>query len=452
MSASRRVYFASVLLASDFESFKQQESIFVILNLFVLAALLLIHTLFASHWGNPSPALIAILTGAFVAQAGELVWLQGRKESLGVSGIVLLTGFSIAMNFFLAFALELLSNREDTQYFIVMVVPILEAAFRLALIPTLAVVFVADCLDFFWVWSYGQHHIPAPVGEYFEAGTVSLIFTLVGILVWLLVNHLHHGEMKLSASLEELNRTKERLLLEEKLAAVGRLSSAIAHEIRNPVAVIASALSTASRAGLDVSEREEMFGIAAKEASRLEKLTTDFLLYARPRGPERAPTSVDDTLGYVIDVCRPRSSQKGVTITAQEPGELVASVDAAQVQQALINLVINAVEASAPGGRVVLRAIPAGNGLIQIDVENSNGPIPAETVARIFEPFFTTKPAGTGLGLAIARNIARAHGGDLVLSVNQPGPICFSLILPAASADGAISSEKRSSDGQNPDC
>jgi signal transduction histidine kinase len=434
LNASRKAESASVWLASDFESFKQQESIFAILNLFVLATLLLVHTLFSAHWGEPSPALIAILAGAFVAQSGELVWLQGRRQTLGPTGIVLLTGLSIAMNFALAFALELLSKREDIQYFIVMVVPILEAAFRLPLVPMLSVVFVADGIDFFWVWSYVRHHFPAPAREYFEAGTVSFIFTVVGILVWLLVNHLHQKELRLSESLNELKRTKERLLSEEKLAAVGRLSSAIAHEIRNPVAVIASALSTASRGNLEDSEREEMFGIASKEAERLEKLTSDFLAYARPRFPEMTSTSIADTLGYVIDVCRPRSSAKDVTTVAEGSADLVAHIDGAQVHQALINLVMNAVDASPPGGRVVVRAAPTGTGSIQIDVEEASEPIPAEAVGRLFEPFFTTKPEGTGLGLAIALNIARAHRGDLVLSANQAGRVCFSLILPAAPA------------------
>lgn len=424
----------SALFTSDFKSFKQQEWIFIVLNLFVLATLLLVHTLFSEYWGEPSRILVTILGCAFAAELGELIWLHKSRQILGPAGRMLLTGFSIAMNLGLAAALEHLSNRQDILYFIVMVLPVLEAAFRLSLVSMLTVVFVADGIAFFWAWSYGASHSPAPVREYFEAGTVSLTFTLVGILVWLLVNHLHRKELRLAESLDELERTKERLLSEEKLAAVGRLSSAIAHEIRNPVAVIASALSMASRGELKDSEREEMFGIAGKEAERLEKLTTDFLAYARPRSPDVRPTSIADTLGYVIDVCRPRSAAKHVTAVAEDPGDLEANIDATQVQQALINLLMNAVDASAPGSRVVLRAKPAAKGSIRIDVEEAADAIPADTVARLFEPFFTTKPGGTGLGLAIALNIARAHQGDLILSANQAGRVCFSLILAAAQA------------------
>jgi len=421
-----------VLLASDFDSFKQQESTFVILNLFVLATLLLIHTLFSSHWGNPSAALITILAGAFLAQGGELFWLFARTRPLGPGGIALLTWTSICFNIVLALVLGEVTSREDTQYFILMAVPILVAAFRLSLLPTLVVVGIVDFINFFWVWQYGQHHPGAPVSEYFEAGTVSLIYAVVGVLVWLLVNHLHQKEFRLSQSLSDLNRTKELLLQEERLAAVGRLASAIAHEIRNPVSAIVSALSTASRGNLEHTEREEMFDIAAKEAARLEKLTTDFLAYARPRGPQKTPCSVDDTLGYVADICRPRASERSVMIRSEAPGDLVMEMDAGQVQQALVNLVMNAVEASSPGGSVGLLAGADGNGCIHIDVEDAADAIPPEAVARIFEPFFTTKPQGTGLGLAIARNIARGHGGDLVLLANEPGRVCFSMTFPGS--------------------
>jgi len=438
LSPSRSTYPTSALLASDFGSFKQQESIFVILNLFVLATLLLIHTLFSSRLGSPSPALIVVLSIAFLVQLGELVWLQARTKPLKPAAIMGLTGFSIVMNFSLAFLLAELSHREDIQYFIVLVVPILQAAFRLPLVLTIAVVGVADFITFFWVWEYNKHHTVL-WSEYLESATVSLIYTLVAVLVWLLVNHLEQREIKLSESLAQLERAKERLLTEEKLAAVGRLSSAIAHEIRNPVAIIASALSTANRAGIQASERLEMFDIAAKEAARLEKLTTDFLAYARPRGPTKVPTSVAAALAYATDVCRARSSEKGVTLSVEESCALMANIDVVLVQQALINLVMNAVEASSPSGNVSLRAVAAGNGLVRIDVEETAKPIPSEATAHIFEPFFTTKPQGTGLGLAIARNIARAHGGDVVLSANRPGCVRFSLTLAVTVAPASTS-------------
>jgi signal transduction histidine kinase len=428
----RRLYPAPVAAAPDLDSFKQQESTFVILNLFVLAILLLIHTVFAAHWGNPSAALIAVLAAAFLAQVMELFWLLALKVPLSQGGVALLTWYSIWFNIVIALVLAEITNREDTQYFILMVVPVLVAAFRLTLLPTITVVVLVDFINFYWVWNYGQTHSAAMVGEYFEAGTVSLIYAIVGVLVWLLVDNLHRKETHLSQSLTDLERAEEALVREAKLAAVGRLSSAIAHEIRNPVSAIVTALSTATRADLSATDRAEMFDIAAMEAGRLEKLTTDFLAYARPRGLQKAPCSIEDTLGYVAEVCRPRAGEKGVKfhVEAQKMGTV--EIDVGQVEQALVNLVNNAVEGSPAGGSVTLRAGADGIGKIRIEVEDAGEMIPPDIVARVFEPFFTTKPAGTGLGLAIAMNIARAHGGDLVLSRNEAGRVCFSMTLSEA--------------------
>ena len=107
----------------------------------------------------------------------------------------------------------------------------------------------------------------------------------------------------------ELERAREKLLHEEKLTAMGRLSSAIAHEIRNPVAMIASSIATANQ--LSGGEKEEMFGIAAEEAARLTQLTTEFLDYASARQPNVSATSLADTVAYIADASRAHASQKG---------------------------------------------------------------------------------------------------------------------------------------------
>jgi len=111
------------------------------------------------------------------------------------------------------------------------------------------------------------------------------------------------------------------------------------------------------------------------------------------------------------------------------PEEVIAWMDPPQLQQALLNLAMNAVEASASEGAVVLRAQNEGE-CVRIDLENGNGPISDAVVPRIFEPFFTTKLSGTGLGLAIAHNIVRAHSGLLLLTLNTPETVRFTLTLP----------------------
>jgi signal transduction histidine kinase len=416
------LYTDFTLLAPDFLSFRRQESIFTVLNLVLIAALLLCHTCFASYFHSASPLIITILAVGLAIEAAELIWLQTRKVPLSATALTLVTWWSILLNAALATALSIITHGEDGEYFVLMVVPLLDAAFRLNLAALVVIITLADILSFLEVYNVGS------VSKYFEAGNISLLYTIVGVLVWLLVNNLRDREV-------ELERTRERLLDEEKLAAVGRLSSGIAHEIRNPVAMISSSLAMALRPGQNEAERNEMFGIAAKEAERLERLTTDFLAYARPRVLQATRTNVADLLNYVAAIARAHAVEKGVAINIDADTNLEGEFDNFQIQQALLNLVLNAVEACQHGDTVMLKAGTGGNGVISLDVVDPAGPILPDATARIFEPFFTTKPAGTGLGLAIARNIARAHQGDLVLKINQPGQVCFSMTIPARGAN-----------------
>ena len=418
----------SDLLTNDSESFRRQGVLFALLNLLLIAALLALNMVSRAYRGRPVAAVIVVLAVGSVIQAAHLAWLYRRTTPLSLSTRKMFTFWCLGFNTALALVLTSITLKGDTAYYALMMLPVLEAAFRLDLRATVAIIMVADFVTF--VGAYGLSF-----GEYIEAGALSVIYTIMGVLVWLLVDNIREREGRFMRNLEELEHTRQQLLSEEKLAAVGRLSRAIAHEIRNPVAMISSSLATATRPGQDESERREMFAIAAKEAARLERLTTDFLAYARPRAAQTTRANVADTLNYVATVARAHAANEGVAIDVSADSALTGDFDASQIQQALLNLVLNAIDACGRGGLVTLTAETSGNGAIQIEISDPAGPIPHETVARIFEPLFTSKPAGSGLGLAIARNIARAHGGDVVLSTNEPGRVCFSMQIPAHAAD-----------------
>ncbi|MGA7872305.1 MAG: ATP-binding protein [Candidatus Binatus sp.] len=412
--------------AEDHDSFRRQEFVFAALNLLLIGALLALQVVSRFVRGRPAASVIIVLAAGFMIQAVYLTWLRTRNATISQGIRRLLTYWSLGFNSILALVLTSLTIRGDTAYYALMLLPILEAAFRLGLGVTIAVIALADFITF--MGAYGMKF-----GEYIEAGALAVIYSVMGLLVWLLVNNLRTREAKFVRNLEELERTRQQLLSEEKLAAVGRLSRAIAHEIRNPVAMISSSLATAARPGHDQTEREEMFSIAAKEAERLERLTTDFLVYARPRPVQIARVNLADTLNYVATVARAHAANEGVTIDVAVDSNLEGEFDANQMYQALLNLVLNAIDACDRGDLVKLNAQMNGNGTIRIDVVDPAGPIPAEMVARIFEPLFTTKQGGNGLGLAIARNIARAHGSDILLRINEPQRVCFSLEIPAHS-------------------
>ena len=415
----------------DFASFRDQEMVFATLNLFVLAALLLLHALFASLLGEPSTALLVTLGAAFLLKMLELLWLWAGVRSLSESLADALVWSSIFLNIGLAILLAFLTDRGDSPYFVLLALSVLQAAYRFRLPTCIIVIIVSDSMTFFWVWRFAKFHPAIYAVEYLEAGVISLVYALMGLLVWLLVNQLRKDQRRLARSLDELERTRERLVLDERLAAVGRLSSAVAHEIRNPVAIIASSLVTAERPEAEERQRKEMYSIARSEAARLEKLTSDFLSYARPSQPTRSRIALSEVLGYIAEIAKVHGIKRGIRINVESESGQWANLDRGQIQSALLNLVLNALDATPTGGTVTVRSRPLPGDNLELQVENTGEPISKETLSRIFEPFYTTKQHGTGLGLAISRNIARAHGGDLVVARNERGHVCFGMTLSA---------------------
>jgi len=419
-----------VLARLDLESFRQREVVFATLNLFVLAGLLLLHSLFSSLLGPPSPALLVTLGAAFLLKMLELFWLWASVRTLSKVLADIVVWISISLNIALALLLTFFTNNQgNSPYFVLLALPVLQAAYRFSLPTCISVIVVADSITFFWVWHFAKSNPPIYASEYLEAGVISFVYALMGLLVWLLVNQLRSDHRKLADNLRELERTRERLMFEEKLAVVGRLSSAVAHEIRNPVSIIASSLVTADRPEVGEQQRKEMLAIARIEAARLERLTSDFLSYARPSQPKRNPIALADVLGYIAEIASVHASKKDVRVSVESDDGLRANVDREQLQRALLNLLLNAIDATPVEGHVAVRCSRPSAQSVELQVENSGDPIPEEVLSRIFEPFYTTKPHGTGLGLAISRNIARVQGGDLIVARNEPGHVCFTMTV-----------------------
>jgi signal transduction histidine kinase len=414
---------------ADVLSFRRQESTLTVLGLGVLAALLVIHVGFSPMLGVPSRKMLWAIGAFFLLQTLELLALQGLKGPLRGAQMRLFGWASVWIKLLLAFAVALLGGFEDSHYTVLMVLPIAAAAFRFRLAGVLSVAGAAVALTFVELWLYYRQHPPPRLLEFYEAATLALTYFVVAIVVAALAGQIRRERARVQESLHALERTKDLLVREEKLGALGRLSSAIAHEIRNPVAMIASSTRLMKERPPDDPVAAEMREIVLSETGRLEKLTTDFLAYAHVREPEKKELSISDCLAYVADVARARASELGraLRVDAAVDGPFLA--DPFQLYQALFDLLVNGLEASPEGGSVTLGARRAP-GRVILFVENGGDPIPAETTAHLFEPFFTTKPRGTGLGLAVARSIARAHGGDVSLGSNESGRIRFELALP----------------------
>jgi signal transduction histidine kinase len=430
------------------QTFRRQQTAFSLLTLFVLAVLLLLHTLFASLLGEPSPAVVLLLGFSFSLKLMEVVWLQGKRTGITATTAQLETVISSVGIFVLAFLLALYTNRDDPPYFVLLAIPILQCAYHLGLASTLVTIVAAVSMMFAWIQHYFWVHPPARPTEYLESGMVAVIYCLMGPLVWYLVNQLKQKQATLYEQMTELESTRERLVAEEKLGAIGRFASGIAHEIRNPVAMITSSLATGNDPSSKPEEREEMFAIAAREAKRLEKLTGEFLTYARPVNPSFSRVPIDDILAHIADVTRMHSAGRVIDVSSTMMGDPVAFIDPSQIEAALLNLSLNALDATPDHGRIVLRGRSEFD-KISIDVENTGSKIKDHDLERIFEPFFTTKPGGTGLGLAMARGIAIAHGGDIQVSRNDEGSVVFTMTLRKGPHDTNL---KETEDGEDSDC
>lgn len=429
------------------QAFRRQQTAFSMLTLFVLSVLLLLHTLFASLLGEPSPAVVLLLGLSFSLKLMEVVWLQGKRNGITAATAQLETVISNVGIFVLAFLLALYTNRDDPPYFVLLAIPILQCAYHLGLASTLVTIASAIGMMFAWIQHYFWVHPPARPTEYLESGMVAVIYSLMGPLVWYLVNQLKQKQARLYEQMAELESTRERLVAEEKLGAIGRFASGIAHEIRNPVAMITSSLATANDPSSEADEKQEMFAIAAREAKRLEKLTGEFLTYARPVKPSFSRVPIDDILAHIADVTRMHSAGRVIDVSSQMVGDPVAFVDPSQIEAALLNLSLNALDATPDHGRIVLRGQSEFDKM-SIHVENTGSKIKDHDLQRIFEPFFTTKPGGTGLGLAMARGIAIAHGGDIHVSRNEESSVVFTMTLSKDPKDADL---KEIEDGKDID-
>jgi signal transduction histidine kinase len=410
------------------QALRRQQMAFCALTTFVIAALLLLHLYFSSLLGEPSEGVVLILAIAFLATILEWIWLWRQTNGISERAARLATAISMVAMFLLAAVLAILTDRDDIPYFVLLSIPILQCAYRFSFVATLLTIVGAAGLIFSWSLHFFALHPTARPTEFLESGMISLIYCVMGMLVWYLVHQLESKQAKLYRNMMELEVTREKLLAEERLAAVGRLASGVAHEIRNPVAMIASSLAMATDSTANGAEREELFAIAGREAKRLEALTNDFLHYARPSVPQRSSFPVDEIMNHVVTTTRMRAGERSIEVSGQEWNETIAEIDAAEVEGALVNLGINAIDATPDGGRICFR-LRIDDSMLAIDVENSGSAISEDHLLGIFEPFFTTKPSGTGLGLAIARTVARAHGGDLWVSQNRSGAVVFTMTL-----------------------
>lgn len=244
--------------------------------------------------------------------------------------------------------------------------------------------------------------------------------------------------------ISDQKQTETLRLRAERLEGIAELSASLAHEIKNPLASIRSAVEQLSRSPFSGEDEKTLAHLVMRESDRLSRLLSDFLDFARVQVARRELLDMADLVNGAVRLAIAHPDRPpGVTIvTSVEPGRHVVEGDDDLLHRAVFNLLLNAVQASPPDGevRVDIGALAHGrigtasafdNGTVQMSVTDRGTGIASDIRDRLFDPFFTTKPGGSGLGLAVVHRAIEAHRGLVLLESGSTGT-CFTIVLPRA--------------------
>jgi signal transduction histidine kinase len=227
----------------------------------------------------------------------------------------------------------------------------------------------------------------------------------------------------------------------EKLASLGLLSAGVAHEIRTPLTAIKAGLFIQQKKFQPGSPERSDIELVEREILRLERIVTNFLRFARPAEPELSTFPAERPLEEVQVLFEAHLAKSGIRLVREPSAPLRVKADAAQLKQALINLVQNAADSMNGHGTITLRArhdrkrFDDGEAdVVVLEVADTGKGIPPEVETRLFDPFFTTKDTGMGLGLSIAARIVEKQGGLLQYQTQVSHGTTFGIVLPAVKA------------------
>jgi two-component system sensor histidine kinase PilS (NtrC family) len=234
--------------------------------------------------------------------------------------------------------------------------------------------------------------------------------------------------------LTQIQRLEEEIKQKEKWAAIGELSSNIAHEIRNPLASLKGSVEMLREDSMPKNHKERLMEIALNEMDRLNRIITDFLTYSRPAPPEFKEFDLHALLDETIELLNNTDQNRGlVSVQKEYSGAAKMTGDPQKLSQVFWNLGLNAMDAMSEGGQLI---ISTGNssGSVEITFRDSGTGIDAKNIEKIFFPFFTTKEQGTGLGLAISYRIVDEHKGKIYVESSPGKGTTFKVILPSNNA------------------
>jgi signal transduction histidine kinase len=241
-----------------------------------------------------------------------------------------------------------------------------------------------------------------------------------------------------AAVIEVVRDVSERAELErqvmqaQSLASLGSMAAGVAHEIRNPIGIITSSAQLLGHTEALPERDRELLRVLRDESARVDRTISEFVSFATPSKPHRSATQPGALLERVQSALRPQAEQRGIELELALPAGLPAIlVDGELLYRALVNLVLNALQAQGHGGRVRLQAARGTERIVQLRICDEGPGIAAADLERVFEPFFSKRSGGTGLGLSIVQRIVTANGGRISVASGATGTT-FTLCFPEA--------------------
>jgi signal transduction histidine kinase len=288
------------------------------------------------------------------------------------------------------------------------------------------------------VFQWGHHPVAQPE-QYLEILLYNVIGGLTGFLAGreltqkqahqLAAHQLEESYRTLSAQADQIMEIEEQLRRADRLSTLGELSAGLAHEIRNPLGAIRGTAEILKE-GVDPDDpRHEFAEILVREVDRLNHVLENFLRFARQTPPEQGTFNLNAVVREVLDLTRRQAERSSVAVIVRlaELPELIG--DGGQLRQALLNLVLNALQVMPDGGQLSVTTRHAGN-RAEVLITDSGPGIPAGDETRIFKTFVTTRPDGTGLGLPISQRIVASHGGQITVASTPGAGATFTVALP----------------------
>jgi two-component system, sporulation sensor kinase A len=234
--------------------------------------------------------------------------------------------------------------------------------------------------------------------------------------------------MAIRSDITVRKRSEARLREQESLARLGEMAAVVAHEVKNPLAGIRGSLQVIGGRMPEQSRDRMVLHDIIGRLDSLNNIVEDLLVFARPREPKLAPVPVEQLLQNTAALLKKDPAHAGTQVDICS-SPVVIQADAGQLQVVLVNLLLNAAQATRNEGHVRVD-VTAGNGMCRIEIADNGPGIPADVRERIFEPFFTTKHRGTGLGLPTAKRVIERHRGSIGIECPPSGGTIVTVALP----------------------